>query len=134
VPVLLAVILAIICCVVIVGMIGLQVALLLGAPLGHLAWGGVDYYLQPPMRKWALLAILGYAVSGVAVLQGAMVFSFEGTVPAIILTAFFVLLYFGAFVLSARSRNFFERNLNMGIHLGLAALFLVVAVIGHLNA
>jgi hypothetical protein len=134
VPVVLAVVLAIICCVVVVAEILLQVALLLGAPLGHLAWGGEDYYLQPPLRKWALLSILGYAVSGLVVLQGADVFTFEGKIASIILTSFFVLLYFAAFVLSSRSRNFAERNLNMIIHLGLAALFLVVAVIGHLNA
>jgi hypothetical protein len=134
VPVVLAVILAIICCVVILGLIGLQVALLLGAPIGHLAWGGEDYYLQPQHRTWALLAILGYAVSGVVVLQGADVFSFEGKLVAIILTGIFTALYFGAFILSSRSRSALERNLSMGVHLGLAALFLVVAVIGHLNA
>ena len=133
-PVPLAVILAVICCVALVGLIGMQVALLLGAPIGHLAWGGEDYYLQPQHRRWALLSILGYAVAGFVVLQGADVITFEGTLPAIILTYVFAAGFFGAFVLSSRSRSFLERNFTMLTHIALAALFLVVAVIGHLNA
>lgn len=130
----LAIVLAIVCCVIILGLIGMQVALLFGAPIGHLAWGGEDYYLQPQHRKWALLSILGYAISGVVVLQGAEVFTFEDKLGSIILTGLFTALYFAAFVLSARSRSLLERNFNMVVHLALSALFLVVAVIGHLNS
>ena len=134
-PVVLAVILALICCVAILGLIGMQVALLLGAPIGHLAWGGEDYYLQPQHRRWAWLSILGYAISGIVVLDGADVISLGGgSLGAIILCALFTALYFGAFVLASRSRSFLERNFNMITHLGLSALFLIVTIIGHLNA
>ena len=112
----------------------MQVALLLGAPIGHLAWGGEDYYLQPQHRRWALLSILGYAVAGFVVLEGADLVSVLDTLPAIILTYLFAAGFFAAFVRSSQSRSFLERNFNMITYIALAALFLVVAAIGHLNA
>ncbi|MEJ1230938.1 MAG: hypothetical protein WDM88_10510 [Galbitalea sp.] len=130
-PVLLAVVLALICCAALACLVALQVALLFGAPLGRFAWGGEDHYLQPPQRPLAVGAVVGYLVAALVVLQGADLFLLVPVLAAQVATYVFCALFFAAFVLTARSRNPIERHVMLPTNLVLSALFLIVAVTGH---
>jgi hypothetical protein len=58
-------------CVLMVGLIVFQAALIAGAPLGHFAWGGQDRVLPIQKRLGSAVSIGLYLVFGVVVLQRA---------------------------------------------------------------
>lgn len=62
---------AIVFCVLMVALIVFQAALIAGAPLGHLAWGGQDRVLPIQKRLGSAVSIGLYLVFGVVVLQRA---------------------------------------------------------------
>jgi hypothetical protein len=127
------VVLAYICCVALAGLIILQAALVAGAPLGRFAWGGDWDVLPARERGFAALAVIGYALAGFVVLQGANVFSLGPVIVAEIATYVGTAVFFASFIITAYSRSASERRIMFPVNLGLAALFLIVAVTGHVK-
>ena len=122
---------AIVCSVLLLALAALQVALLLGAPLGRFAWGGRDHYLQPESRLGAILLAAAAVVAILVALNGANVFQLLPTIQSVILTFVFAALLFAGFVVTARSPSPTERWVMLPTYLVLAALFLFIAVTGH---
>jgi hypothetical protein len=122
---------AIICSVALLGLAAFQVVLLAGVPLARFAWGGEDHYLQPQHRRYALLAILGCLVGIAVALQGANLFLVIPALAAQIACFVYVVLFFAAFILTARSRSLIERQVMLPVYVVLSALFLIVALAGH---
>jgi NADH:ubiquinone oxidoreductase subunit 6 (subunit J) len=127
------VVLAYVSCVVLAVLVVLQTALVGGAPLGRFAWGGAHDVLPARDRGYSALLILGYAVAAVVVLQGADLLALVPVVAAVLLTYVFTVVFFAAFVLTATSRSEYERRLMLPANLALSALFLIVAVTGHVK-
>ena len=127
------VVLAYICCALLAGLVILQVSLAAGAPLGRFAWGGDWDVLPSRERGFAGLAVVAYALAAVVALQGANIFSLVPAAIAEIATFFGAALFFTAFIRVARSRSDSERYFMLPVNLVLAALFLIVAVTGHLK-
>lgn len=122
---------AIICSVALLGLAIFQVALLAGVPLARFAWGGEDHYLQPRHRPYAVLAILG-ALTGIFVtLQGANFLLVVPVLASQVACYVYVVLFFAAFILTARSRSLTERRAMLPFYVVLSALFLIIALAGH---
>ena len=122
---------AIICCVALLGFGVYQGALLAGLPLARFAWGGEDHYLQPKHRRVATVAI-GVCLVGIFVaLQGANLFLVIPVLASQIACYVFAALLFVGFILTARSRSLAERQVMLPFCILLAALFLIVALAGH---
>jgi hypothetical protein len=123
-------IVAFVACVLILGLAGLQVALLAGVPLGRFAWGGRDDVLPNEKRPNAIVAIVLYVFFALIILQGvAVVEPFSllvGQIAIWLLTAYF----FVAFVLAAMSTSRHEQILMCSVNVVLAALTLIVAIAG----
>jgi hypothetical protein len=122
---------AIVCCVALVGFGVFQGALLAGVPLARFAWGGEDHYLQPRHRPFAVLAILGCLVGAFVALQGANLFLVIPVLASQVASYLFVALFFAAFILTARSRSLTERKVMLPVYVVLSALFLIIALAGH---
>ncbi len=127
------VILSYVVCVVLAAMIIFQASLIFGAPLGRFAWGGHWDVLPARERGFAALTIVGYALAGFVVLEGANVFAVFPALASEIATFVFAAAFFGAFVLTATSRSESERRLMLPANLALSALTLIVAVTGHIK-
>jgi hypothetical protein len=121
---------AIIVCVALVGFAAFQVVLLRGVPLARFAWGGEDHYLQPQFRPYALLTIAGCVLGIFVALQGADLFLVVPVGLARVACYVYVVLFFAAFVLTARSRSLLERQVMLPIYVVLSGLFLIVALAG----
>jgi hypothetical protein len=128
------VVVAIIACVIVAALAIYQIVLLLGAPLARFAWGGEDHYLQPKWRRFAVLAIVLYVVAIVAALGGAEVIRFGPAIAWSLACYLFAAAFFGAFVLTARSRSAIERHVMLPVNVVLAGLFLIVAIAGRVGA
>jgi hypothetical protein len=128
------VVLAYICCALLAGLIILQASLVAGAPLGRFAWGGLSDVLPPRERGFSALAVAGYAIAGFVALDGASILSLVPVLTSEIATYLAAVLFFGGFILTATSRSESERRIMLPVNLALAALFLIVAVTGHLKA
>jgi hypothetical protein len=124
---------AIICCVALLGFAAFQIVLLSGVPLARFAWGGEDHYLQPQHRPYAVLAIVGCVVGIFIALQGANLFLIIPVLASQVACYIVAGLLFVAFVLiAARSRSVLERQVMLPTCVLLAALFLIIALAGHL--
>ena len=122
---------AIICCVALLALAIFQVVLLAGVDLARFAWGGEDHYLQPPHRRYAILAIVGCLVGMFVALQGANLFLVVPVLASQVASYAFVALFFAAFILTARSRSRTERRVMLPFCVVLSALFLIIALAGH---
>jgi hypothetical protein len=122
---------AIICCVALLGLAIFQVVLLAGVPLARFAWGGEDHYLQSRHRPYALLTICGCLLGGFVALQGANLVLVLPVLVSQIACYVYAGLFFAAFILTARSRSLTERRVMLPFYVILSALFLIVAVAGH---
>ena len=122
---------AIICCVGLVGFAAFQVILLAGVPLARFAWGGEDHYLQPRYRPSAILTICGCLLGIFVALQGANIFLVLPVLASQIACYAFAGLFFAAFILTARSRSLTERRVMLPFCVIVSALFLIVALAGH---
>jgi hypothetical protein len=122
---------AIICCVALVGFAVFQVVLLAGVPLARFAWGGEDHYLQPRFRLAAILTICGCLLGIFVAFQGANLFLVLPVLASQIACYVFAGLLFAAFILTARSRSLTERRVMLPFYVILSALFLIVALAGH---
>jgi hypothetical protein len=105
-----------------------QLALALGAPLGHFAWGGAHRVLPPKLRIGSLVSIVIYALIVVIALDRSRVID---VVPDPVSTVG-MWVVFGYFVLgiplNAVSRSRPERFTMTPVVLVLAVLSLLVAL------
>lgn len=62
---------AVVFCVLMAGLVVFQAALIVGAPMGHFAWGGQDRVLPVQKRLGSVISIGLYLVFAVLVLQRA---------------------------------------------------------------
>jgi hypothetical protein len=120
---------ALLACAVLAGLTILQGALIGGAPLGRMAWGGQHRVLPAKLRIGSAVSIGVYALFAYAALAKA------GLVPALVsesftavtmwvMTAYFVL----GVVMNGISRSKAERLIMTPTTLALAALYLVLAL------
>jgi hypothetical protein len=124
-------IVAIICCVALLGFAAFQAVLLAGVPLARFAWGGEDHYLQARQRPYALLTICGCLLGVFVALQGANLFLVLPVLASQLACYLYAAAFFAAFILTARSRSLIERQVMLPFYVILSALFLIVAVAGH---
>ena len=117
-------------CALLAALAAFQAALIAGAPLGHLAWGGRDRVLPGGKRIGSLVSIALYLVFALIVLSRAeLVAVVPGAVAAVsawMLVAYFVL----GVALNAASRSRPERWTMVPLSLALAVLTLLVALGG----
>jgi len=116
-------------CVLMVGLIIFQAALIAGAPLGHFAWGGQDRVLPVRKRLGSATSIGLYLIFAVLVLQRAglaEVLPWPGVViiATWVLAGYFLL----GIVLNAASRSKPERWTMAPLCAVLAGLTIVVAL------
>ncbi len=117
-------------CVLLAGLALFQVALIAGAPLGHLAWGGRDRVLPRGKRIGSVVSLVLYAAFALIVLRRAdLVALLPGSFAAVavwVLAAYFLL----GIGMNAASRSRAERRTMVPLSLALALLTLVVALGG----
>jgi hypothetical protein len=106
-----------------------QVALLAGAPLGHLAWGGQHKILPRKLRLGSAVSIVLYGVFAYAALARAGLAAplMSGTLTDVstwVLTAYFAV----GVVMNGISRSRPERFTMTPVALVLAALYLVLSL------
>jgi hypothetical protein len=112
-----------------VGMMGFQLLLALGAPLGRLAWGGAWEVLPPGLRVGSLVSALIFLGATVVVLERAeLIRGFGKPGLARVSTWFLVIM-----LTFSAGLNFFlggggEKRVMVPIALVLGALSLLVAV------
>jgi hypothetical protein len=116
-------------CVLMAGLTLFQAALIAGAPLGHLAWGGQDRVLPVRKRMGSVISIGLYLVFVVVVMARA---GLAEVIPWPAVTAVGIWVLAGYFVLgialNALSRSRPERWTMAPLCAVLAALTLVVAL------
>jgi hypothetical protein len=120
---------AIAACAALAGLAAFQAALISGAPLGRLAWGGQYDVLPARLKVGSAVSIVLYAVFGyVALAKADLVPPLGG--ESVISTAAWVLTgYFTLGVLmNALSRSKPERAVMTPVALFLAAAYLVLAL------
>ena len=119
-----AIILTVILCLLAV----FQLALALGAPLGHFAWGGSHRVLPAKLRVGSLVSIVIYAIIAVLALDRAGIIDLVpdpvSTVGMWVVFAYFVL----AIPMNAISRSKPERYTMTPVVALLAVLSLIVAL------
>lgn len=120
---------AVLFCVLMIGLAVFQAALILGAPLGHFAWGGQDRVLPVQKRLGSAISIGLYVVFAVVVLQRAGLADVVPW-PTVIGVAIWVLAgYFVlGIVLNSISRSRPERLTMAPLCALLAGLTVVVAL------
>lgn len=118
---------AIVATVVLAGLVCFQVALAVGMPLGHYAWGGAHRVLPRSLRIGSMLATVVYALAAVTILEAAGVIDLVGSTE-LPRTAVWVLagLFGIGTVMNAISRSTKERRM-AAVALVLAVLSVIVA-------
>lgn len=116
-------------CAMLAGLAVFQIALISGAPLGRLAWGGQHEVLPARLRAGSAVSIILYAVFAYAALAKAGMVPFPNnetftSVAMWVLAGYFAL----GVVLNAISRSKPERAVMTPAALLLAAAFLVLAL------
>ncbi|MET3922726.1 hypothetical protein [Arthrobacter sp. UYEF20] len=120
---------AMLACALLAGLTSFQGALIAGAPLGRMAWGGQHRVLPAKLRIGSALSISGYALFAYAALAKA------GLVPPLVsesftaitvwvMTAYFVL----GVLMNGISRSKPERLIMTPTTLVLTALYLALAL------
>jgi len=121
---------AVLFCVLMAGLAVFQSALLAGAPLGHLAWGGQDRVLPRGKRVGSAVSIMLYAVFALIVLREADLVPVlpEGfaAIAVWVLAAYFLL----GIAMNAASRSRPERRMMTPLCAALAVLTVLVALGG----
>jgi hypothetical protein len=120
---------AILACALLAGLAVFQVALIAGAPLGRMAWGGQHRVLPAKLRIGSAVSILLYALFAYAALAKAgfvlvLVSESFTAITVWVLTAYFVL----GVLMNGISRSKPERLLMTPTTMALAALYLVLAL------
>ena len=120
---------ALLACAILAGLAIFQVALIGGAPLGRMAWGGQHRVLPAKLRIGSAISIAVYALFAYAALAKADVvapFVSESFTSIImwVMTAYFAL----GILMNGISRSKPERLIMTPIALALAAVYLVLAL------
>lgn len=121
---------AILACVILAGLTSFQVALIGGAPLGRIAWGGQHPVLPARLRIGSAISIGLYVLFAYAALAKAgttapLVSETFTSIFVWVLTAYFAL----GVVMNGISRSKPERLIMTPTSLVLAALYLVIALL-----
>ena len=120
---------AVLACTVLGVLAGFQLALVLGAPLGHLAWGGRHRVLPTSLRMGSLVSIVIYALIAGVVLARAGLISIDLPEAAVGAVAWAVMAYFFLGIwLNLGSRSKPERVVMSPAAALLCALSAVVAL------
>ncbi|WP_251858514.1 hypothetical protein [Herbiconiux sp. L3-i23] len=118
-------------CLVLLALAVFQVALIAGAPLGHLAWGGRDRVLPRGKRIGSVISVVLYVLFGLVALERAEI---TGLVPDSFDGALFIAMWVIAgylavgILLNAASRSKQERAVMTLTALVLAILAALVAL------
>jgi hypothetical protein len=118
---------AVAACIVLAGLAALQAALVLGAPAGHLAWGGQHRVLPRHLRISSAVSIALYALFGAILLDRAGLLDLlDGALSSI--GAWVLFAYFSVgVVMNAISRSRAERYAMTPVAAVLAGCALLVA-------
>lgn len=127
-------IVAIVCCIALLGFAGFQLVLLANIPLARFAWGGEDHYLQPRYRAPAIAVAAASVIGAFAALQGANILPVVPAIASQLACYLFAVAFFAAFVFTARSRSLLEKQVMLPFYVVMSGLFLIVAITGHLTA
>lgn len=120
---------AILFTVLMAGLIVFQLALIVGAPLGHFAWGGQDRVLPVQKRLGSAISIGLYLVFAVLVLQRAGLATVLPWPGAVFVATWVLAGYFAlGIVLNAVSRSRPERLTMAPLSAVLTALTVIVAL------
>ena len=120
---------AILFCVLMVALAIFQLALIAGAPIGQLAWGGQDRVLPARKRVGSVTSIVLYALFSIVVLQRAGLVAIIPTQGIVDIGIWALVAYFAlGIVMNALSRSKPERWTMAPLSLLLAVLTLVVAL------
>ena len=115
-------------CVILAALTVFQIALIVGAPLGHFAWGGQHRVLPRKLRISSVTSIVLYAAFALIALDRTGVIELlpreVSVVLMWVLTGYFAL----GIVLNGISRSVPERNLMTPVCLVLALLSWAIAV------
>ena len=120
---------ALLACAILAGLTIFQAALIGGAPLGRMAWGGLHRVLPAKLRIGSAISIAVYALFAYAALAKADVVaplvseSFTSIIMWV-MTAYFTL----GILMNGISRSKPERLIMTPIALALAAVYLVLAL------
>jgi hypothetical protein len=116
-------------CIVFAGLAIFQAALIAGAPLGRLAWGGQHTVLPAKLRVGSAVSIVLYAAFGYAALARAEMVPFLANETVTLIVAWVLTGYFALGVLmNAISRSKPERAVMTPVAVILAVAYLVLAV------
>jgi hypothetical protein len=120
--------LAIVSCVILLGLTLFQLALIFGAPIGKYSWGGAHTILPLNLRIGSAISILLYGIFAVIILNKAeiMMFSSDRTIANIGIWILAIYFCIGV-VMNGISRSKPERNLMTPVALILAISSLLIA-------
>jgi hypothetical protein len=120
---------AVAACAVLAGLAIFQAALIGGAPLGRLAWGGQHQVLPAGLRVGSAVSIVLYAAFAYAALAKADLVPSLGNEVVTAVVTWVLAAYFTLGVLmNAISRSKSERAVMTPVALALAVFYLVLAV------
>ena len=106
-----------------------QIALIAGAPLGHLAWGGQHRVLPTGLRIGSVVSVLLYGGIAYLISRAAASASEVGDHRSDYPLIWVLVAYFGlGILLNLASRSRLERNVMTPVVLGLTACCLVLAL------
>ncbi|HJW48950.1 MAG TPA: hypothetical protein VJ726_05995 [Candidatus Limnocylindria bacterium] len=118
---------AVLAALILAGLIGFQLLLVAGLPLGHYAWGGAHRILPRSLRIGSIVAIFIYLAIAMGILEAASVIDLGISefprVAVWVLAAFFGI----GVVMNAISRSKKERRMAF-VALALSALCAIVAL------
>ena len=125
---------ALIACALLVGLALLQAALAAGKPLGRYIHHGQFDVLPQNLRRRSLVMIAVYAVFVLIELQGVALIAVFSELLGLVAIWALTVYFFVTFVLSAMSRSRHEQILMCSVSVALAALSLIVAIAGRVEA
>lgn len=114
---------------ILIGLVGFQLLLAAGTPLGKLAWGGGRRVLDPPLRIASLIAALTYVLIALVLLEAAGLVDVVASQDLVRVAIWVVAALFGVgVVMNAISRSPAERAVMTPVALALALLSAFVAL------
>lgn len=121
--------LAIVSCIILLGLAIFQLALIFGAPIGKYAWGGSHAILPFNLRIGSAISILLYGIFAAIILSKAEIITLFSDRTITNVGTWILAIYFCiGVVMNGISRSKPERNLMTPVALILAIFTLLVAV------
>ncbi|MHA6667967.1 hypothetical protein ACX3O0_03765 [Homoserinimonas sp. A447] len=120
---------AIAACVILAALAVFQLGLILGAPIGHFAWGGQHRVLPTKLRVGSAVSIILYVLFALILLERAGLMTVFGSDPFVQVASWVLFGYFTLGILmNGISRSKLERNTMVPVTVVLAVLTLIVAL------